>query len=335
MKHLGLFEGIGGFSLAAKWMGWETVAWCEWDQFGQRVLKYYFPNAEGFGDITKTDFTKYANTIDILTGGFPCQGFSLAGGRLGTDDDRYLWPEMLRAIDETKPTYIIGENVTGILSMEDKSGIYRDVFAKVEDRKITRFAEVDYYEAIYTRQVKMLVNSICEDLEKRGYEVQTMAIPAASVGAPHKRERIWFIAHSVSAGMRSTEYRNFGQGGKLSEASQPKMVQQENWKAFQQEHPNDGELRIFTNATGNGGDENNGGGESRLINEKSEANYWQNFPTQSPIYCRNDGVPRKLDGITFSNWRNKSIKAFGNAIVPQVAFEILKVIDKMAAPEQP
>ena len=71
--HLGLFEGIGGFSLAAKWMGWETKAWCEWNEFGQKVLRHHFPEAEGFGDITKTDFTKYANTIDILTGGFPCQ----------------------------------------------------------------------------------------------------------------------------------------------------------------------------------------------------------------------------------------------------------------------
>ena len=86
--HLGLFEGIGGFSLAAHWMGWRTLAWCEWNEFGQKILKHHFPNAEGFGDLTKTDFKKYANRIDILTGGFPCQTYSQAGKRLGTEDDR-------------------------------------------------------------------------------------------------------------------------------------------------------------------------------------------------------------------------------------------------------
>ena len=114
MKHIGLFEGIGGFSLAARWMGWETVAWCEWDPFCQHILKYHFPNAEGFGDIKKTDFTKYANRIDILTGGFPCQPYSMAGKRKGKDDERHLWPEMLRAICEIQPTWVVGENVSGL-----------------------------------------------------------------------------------------------------------------------------------------------------------------------------------------------------------------------------
>ena len=95
MTHLGLFEGIGGFSLAAKWMGWKTVAWCEWNEFGQRVLKYHFPDAIGHGDITKTDFTPYANKIGLLTGGFPCQPYSSAGKRKGKDDDRHLWPLLL------------------------------------------------------------------------------------------------------------------------------------------------------------------------------------------------------------------------------------------------
>lgn len=117
MRHIGLFEGIGGFSLAAKWMGWETVAWCEWSPFCQQVLKYHFPDAEGFGDITKTDFLKYANKIDILTGGFPCQPYSLAGKRKGTEDERHLWPEMLRAIREIQPKWVVGENVSGIINV--------------------------------------------------------------------------------------------------------------------------------------------------------------------------------------------------------------------------
>ena len=198
MNHASLFNGIGGFQLAAQWMGWNNLMSCEIDEFCNKVTKYHFPNCIQHDDIRTTDFTIYKGRADILTGGFPCQGNSLAGNRLGTEDDRYLWPENLRVIDEVQPPWVLGENVSGIISMEDKSGIYRDVFAKVENRKITRFGQIDYYEAIYTRQAKMLINSICEDLEKRGYEVQAFAIPAAGVQAPHIRERIWFVAYNAA-----------------------------------------------------------------------------------------------------------------------------------------
>ena len=109
MNHIGLFEGIGGFSLAGRWMGWETLAWCEWNPFGQKVLKYHFPKATGHGDITKTDFTIYRGKCDILTGGFPCQPYSVAGKRKGKEDERHLWPEMLRAIREISPRWVVGE----------------------------------------------------------------------------------------------------------------------------------------------------------------------------------------------------------------------------------
>lgn len=111
MKHGSLFSGIGGFELAAQWMGWENVFHCEINPFCQKVLKYHYPNAIGYEDITKTDFTIHRRNIDILTGGFPCQPFSSAGKRLGKDDQRYLWKEMYRAIKEIEPTYIVGENV--------------------------------------------------------------------------------------------------------------------------------------------------------------------------------------------------------------------------------
>ena len=130
--HLGLFEGIGGFSLAAKWMGWKTLAWCEWNEFGQKVLTHHFPEAEGFGDITKSDFTKYANRIDILTGGFPCQPYSVAGKRKGKEDERHLWPEMLRAIREVKPTYIVGENVSGIVNW-NRGFVFNEVQSDLEN----------------------------------------------------------------------------------------------------------------------------------------------------------------------------------------------------------
>ena len=103
MKHLSLFSGIGGFDLAASWMGWENVAHCEINEFCRKVLKYHFPNSISHEDIKKTDFSPYRGTINIVSGGFPCQPYSLAGKRLGKNDDRHLWPEMLRAIREIKP----------------------------------------------------------------------------------------------------------------------------------------------------------------------------------------------------------------------------------------
>jgi len=164
MKHIGLFEGEGGFSLAARWMGWETKAWCEWDEFNRVVLKYHFPNAEPFGDITKSDFTKYANTINIVTGGFPCQPFSNSGEQLGENDNRWLFDEMLRAIREIKPEWVVAENVFAIASSK---------FAKTFEH-------------------------ICASMEAEGYEVQPIIIPATAVEAEHERYRVWFIAHSRS-----------------------------------------------------------------------------------------------------------------------------------------
>ncbi len=100
MRHGSLFSGIGGFDLAAQWMGWENVFHCEWNEFGQKVLRHYWPDAELFTDITKSNFSKYHGTIDIISGGFPCQPYSMAGKRLGKEDARHLWPEMLRVIRE-------------------------------------------------------------------------------------------------------------------------------------------------------------------------------------------------------------------------------------------
>jgi DNA (cytosine-5)-methyltransferase 1 len=116
MKHIGLFAGIGGFELAAQWMGWETIAWCEWDKYCRAILSKLLPNADRLGDITKTDFTKYANTIDILTGGDPCQPSSVAGLGKGTSDNRYLWPENFRAIREIQPPWVVNENVSGSIA---------------------------------------------------------------------------------------------------------------------------------------------------------------------------------------------------------------------------
>jgi DNA-cytosine methyltransferase len=164
LKHGSLFSGIGGFDLAAEWMGWENVFHCEWNEFGQRILKHYWPKAISYEDITKTDFSIHRGKIDILTGGFPCQPYSSAGKRLGKEDDRHLWPEMLRAIREIAPKYVVGENVSGLLSWNGG----------------------------------LVFNEVQADLEAEGYEVQPCVLPAAAVNAPHRRDRIWFIAYSKS-----------------------------------------------------------------------------------------------------------------------------------------
>jgi DNA-cytosine methyltransferase len=165
MRHGSLFSGIGGFDLAAEWMGWENVFHCEWMEFPRKVLDYYFPNADSHIDICKTDFKKYANKIDILTGGFPCQPFSMAGKRKGTDDERYLWGEMLRAVQEIKPKFVIAENVFGITNIDGG----------------------------------MVFEQVCLDLETEGYEVQPFIIPSASKNAPHRRDRVWFVAFNTNS----------------------------------------------------------------------------------------------------------------------------------------
>jgi len=250
MTHLGLFEGIGGFSLAARWMGWETLAWCEWNEFGQKVLKYHFPEAEGFGDITKIDFTKYANRIDVLTGGFPCQPFSVAGKRKGTEDDRYLWGEMLRAIREVQPRYIVAENVRGLVNWNGG----------------------------------MVFEQVQTDLETQGYEVTSFLLPACAKDATHRRDRVWFIGHSKS---------------KRGQEGLPRRTKTEQ-PTYRNSHKDFIELGGFR-------------------------------PTIASSFfgSGNDGLSERLDGITFPKWRNESIKAYGNAIVPQVAYEIFKAIEKI------
>jgi DNA (cytosine-5)-methyltransferase 1 len=293
MTHLGLFEGIGGFSLAARWMGWKTLAWCEWNEFGQRVLRHHFPNAEGFGDITKTDFTKYANRIDILTGGFPCQPYSMAGKRLGKEDDRHLWPEMLRAIREIQPRWVVGENVLGLVNWN--GGL---VFDEVQ-----------------------------ADLEAQGYEVQPYVLPACAVNAPHRRDRVWFVAYASSNRRKWQRQRTSPEEG----------LQSQSTRAWELEGRLEG-LRIQNDASDTDSkvleyrDREGEAGKRTIAKERIKsfagARDWSAFPTKSPICSRDDGFPSGLDGITFSKWRNESIKAAGNAVVPQIPFIIFKAIEQ-------
>ena len=287
MRHGSLFSGIGGFDLAAEWMGWENKFHCEWNPFGQRVLKHYWPNAESFNDITKTDFKKYYGTVDIITGGFPCQPYSSAGKRLGKEDERHLWPEMLRAIREISPSYVVGENVRGLTNWNGG----------------------------------MVFDEVCAELESYGYQVAPCIIPACGVGAPHKRERIWFVAQNT---MRS---------GLLQRESIEKGA--EVWQQRNTSTGSSDRVYISEGITANAGCskwENRLHGEkqkretTKFRNSYSQFGQFIKFPTQSPVCGGDDGLSSELDGITFSKWRNESIKAYGNAIVPQVAYQIFQAI---------
>ena len=329
MTHGSLFSGIGGFDLAAQWMGWENVFHCEWNEFGQKVLHHYWPKAIQYNDITKTDFTIHRGKIDILTGGFPCQPYSSAGKRKGKEDERHLWPQMLRAIREIQPRWVVGENVLGLVNWS--GGL---VFHEVQ-----------------------------ADLEAAGYEVWPYVLPAVSVNAPHRRDRVWFVAHFTNSDNKSKQQKSGNR----------------RWESSKQEQNNRNQVRNnassicsygdVTNPNGNGLNQRNGNDEvnagERGFNALGNANTgnehgdvadtenigrtdalengelergrfgksykrgtWDTFPSQSPICTGNDGISSRLDGITFSKWRNESIKAAGNAIVPQVVLQIFKAIQQ-------
>jgi DNA (cytosine-5)-methyltransferase 1 len=292
MTHGSLFSGIGGFDLAAEWMGWENKFHCEWNEFGQKVLKYYWPESELFTDITKSDFTKYADKIDVLTGGFPCQPYSMAGKRLGKEDDRHLWPEMLRAIREVKPRWVIGENVLGLVNWN--GGL---VFHEVQT-----------------------------DLEAQGYEVFPYVLPACSVNAPHKRDRVWFVAHSNNKGGSTRFAQVQKEDGEISERNNDAKSCNTNkinvahtkcirWNEKQYE---DGDIKKTQQKECR---------KKQFSRTNSSQNRWGGFPSVSPIHYGDDGISDRLDSITFSKWRSESIKAGGNAIVPQVVYQIFKTIE--------
>jgi DNA (cytosine-5)-methyltransferase 1 len=273
MKQLELFAGIGGFGLAGHWAGIETIAQVEIDDFCQKVLQKNFPNAAKYRDIKEFDGSKYRGAVDIVSGGFPCQPYSTAGKRLGKDDERHLWPEMLRVIREVKPQWVVGENVRGLVSWSNG----------------------------------LVFEEVCADLETAGYEVQPFILPAASVGAPHLRYRIWFVAHSGKrkCEIGSDEYRkrkNETQiGARLDDRTTRSCPTWVTANAYQT-----GCEKQYVAAIP----------KEPGFNSRFFANKWLHWPTQPPVCGRNDGVSNRVDRIA----------ALGNAIVPQVAYQIFKSI---------
>lgn len=182
------FSGIGGELVAASMLGWDVKFFCEKNPFGNRVLSYWYPNAKNYEDITTADFTEWRGRVDVLTGGFPCQPFSYAGRRRGAEDDRYLWPSMYRAIDEIQPTWVVAENVAGILTMVEQGEV-----SKVAG-SATLFDAFDDLRGRFELRETFTLQRICTDLESHGYAVQPVLVPACAVGAPHRRDRVFIVA---------------------------------------------------------------------------------------------------------------------------------------------
>lgn len=394
LTHGSLFSGIGGPEIAAEMMGWKNVFHCEINPFGRKILDYWFPNSKSYEDITKTDFREWQGKINVLTGGFPCQPFSCAGQRKGAEDDRYLWPEMLRAIREIQPDWVVGENVAGILTMvqpgsETPLGSEETLFGE-DNRKRTLHRQ------------EYVVETVCNDLEREGYSVQPVVIPACAVGAPHRRDRVFFIAHRADAGsegMQREWENNILSGGTAPDTDSHRWRDGKNQQVTIAERKGTADIGTFREdgassdsdvyrhtpcKTGEGFEKCRckNDGESKKRKQSSEwpngfhefprnapyssseglstlrfptsiekkkrenedgcsvqpsgnvrrtsfAERWENFPTQSPVCSRDDGIFTGLDGIAFSKWRQESIKAYGNAIVPQVMYEIFLAIESI------
>ncbi len=285
MKHLDLFSGIGGFALASEKV-WPKIehTFCEIDPFCQTILSKHWPTSKIYDDIKQLSSNTRSQEqrgvsdssretlstlrgCDLLTGGFPCQPFSQAGKRKGTGDDRHLWPEMRRVIQEFSPAWVVGENVRGLLSIDGG----------------------------------LVFEQVCLDLEALGYEVQPFVIPACAVGAPHRRDRVWIVAHRKDL----VSQRNVRKRGGNAESK----TSSGNRNSIASDHEC---LRLE--------------GREQSEYEQCRQNDWQEpWPQAATRLCSlDDGLPNGL--VRPRGWRNAALKAAGNAIVPQVAEQIFRAI---------
>ena len=312
ITHASLFSGIGAADLAAAELGWRNVFDCEINPFCRKVLQYHFPDSMHYEDIKTTNFKEYNGKINVLSGGFPCQGFSLAGQRRGTEDDRYLWPQMLRAIHECRPDYVLGENVGGILTMVESG------HAAAVGQQTSLFGESD---TIYERRGRYVTEIIRADLEREGYALQIFVIPAVAVGAPHRRDRVWFLAKRIVADpivARSENLRGRSNGILGFEGSADTLRKRLEGGASRGMESGKGRTdrdaqRVTTGAI-------------CLPHER-----WCGFPTTEPTFCRgDDGISSRLDTatISFARWRKEALQAYGNSMVMPLVKEIFIAIQQ-------
>ena len=308
LTHLSLFSGIGGLDLAAEMAGFQTVGQCEWADYPTKVLEKHWPDVPRWRDIrTLTGESFYEKTgirtVDVISGGFPCQPFSVAGKRKGREDDRYLWPEMLRVISELRPTWVVGENVAGIVNMA--------------------------LDQVYT------------DLENEGYAVRALIIPACAVDAPHRRDRCAIIGCRAleekhngrgwgTHSLENSDCVRFGKPGVLSQ--QPKRTELErdgknvaNSDLAGLQGRNEKELpkrpgkRTFRKSCAYVSDTES----SELQGQRRTARGWRPefgcsswWPAEPNVGRVAHGVPSRVDRL----------KCLGNAVVPQQFYPIFQAI---------
>mgnify|MGYP003637939021 CR=1 FL=1 len=321
MRVLDLFAGIGGFSLGLhRAGGFETAAFVEWDDYAQKVLAKNFPGVPIFGDIKKVgkDETDGLGRIDCVTGGFPCQPFSVAGKQDGTKDDRHLWPEIPRIIRATNPTWCIFENVRGLLTIDGG----------------------------------MVINEVLSDLEDLGFECQTFVVPACATDAPHRRDRVWIVGHAKHDGSYGTytdTRRTQSQQPGLCEVGQPERASgtcdvahaKGVFSDGAEHHGGDHQTkRLSGEPRGSGGADDvpntnsqrqqGQGLHGRSVDQTKDKDRQADRPNDSgegnpSIWLPEPGVGRVAHGIPK---RVDRLKCLGNAIVPQVATQIgLAILD--------
>lgn len=299
--HIDLFSGIGGFALAANWAGYQTEIFCERDEFCQKVLGKHWPTVPIVGDIFDFDGTQHAGA-DLLTAGIPCQPYSCAGKRLGAEDDRALWPEALRVIREARPRWVVIENVAGFINLA--------------------------------------LDGVLSDLEAEGYETGAVVLPACAVNAPHRRDRVWIVAHDSRTGAGMEAYRSRGQEREsartLESAVLPQAVRAGGAEGI------NASFEDVAHATKQGfSDWRSAPMERRDSFAKFERRDCNNGTIRKPLAglggmadeipgnmdrhfdAEPDHIPRVARGIPN---RCARLKALGNAIVPQVAYQILSAM---------
>jgi DNA (cytosine-5)-methyltransferase 1 len=318
LKLLDLFSGIGGFSLGMEATNRiKTIAFVEKDKFCQKVLNKNFKNIPIEEDIRNVKGSNY--TADIVSGGFPCQPFSVAGKRRGKDDDRYLWDETIRVVAETKPKYFVGENVEGIINISNGT----------------------------------VLQQIQQDLEKEGFQVQCLVIPASGVGAWHQRKRVWIIGCNVSNSNsnRNTNEIERSNGEKEKVQREHRQEDSSAWK-FIRTNSNDVPNTNIKGLQGLNNKQQSSQQEQRQFTDKNNENVWNTESTglQSSSNRQGEGkfwgtstpgiqcqaswweAQSKLCGIPYGlsarldKDRTNRIKALGNSIVPLIAYEIGKAI---------
>ena len=298
LTTIDLFSGIGGFALGLDATGYfETTQFVEMDKYCQKILTKNFKGVPIHEDVK----TYRPKTADVVVGGFPCQGFSVAGKRKGTSDDRYLWPEMLRVIREAKPRWVIGENVRGIINIEDG----------------------------------MVFKQVHSDLEAEGFQTKCFVLPAASVNAPHQRYRTFFIGQSMENSRRSLQSGGLKQGENADEDGQGDAHQfkrsggtRENAMA----NSNNGHIRQEEEVRTRGNTSKPSSEDVSDTNEQMLEGQWQEpFRSQEEITDISDSgwwelepdVGRVAHGI--SN-RAHRLRSLGNAVVPQIIYQLGKAI---------